>query len=323
MQFLQNFFYAILTTVVSAFEETYTRQILLSAWALLVRLWPYVVAGIIGSALLSVLMPKKKIQSFFQRRGAVSILLASFLGLISPLSTCSVIPLCAALMMAGIPPAPLVAFLVASPLMNPNIFCITSGALGYETALLLVLFAFILSLAAGVATQLLMVFKTSWGMGFAAGSSQEAGRRGFPDGDDPATRSLSRAFAGEAVAMGRFVGKYFLPSILLASAISVLIPPTFILKMLGSDNMFSVLVAAAAGAPLYVCGGAAIPVVQELHSLGMSKGAMMAFLIAGPATKLSTLMALKAAFRTPLFFLYLAVTMAGAVGIGYLCNALM
>jgi hypothetical protein len=123
--------------------------------------------------------------------------------------------------------------------------------------------------------------------------------------------------------MGRFVGKYFLPSILLASAISVLIPPTFILKMLGSDNMFSVLVAAAAGAPLYVCGGAAIPVVQELHSLGMSKGAMMAFLIAGPATKLSTLMALKAAFRTPLFFLYLAVTMAGAVGIGYLCNALM
>jgi len=125
------------------------------------------------------------------------------------------------------------------------------------------------------------------------------------------------------LSLSRFVGTYLFPSILLAAIISVFLPSNLISKVLGSNNFLSVLFATGAGIPLYVCGGAAIPVVQELHYLGMSKGAVMAFFIAGPATKISTLVALKAVFRTPFFLIYVTITITGALVIGYLCNAFL
>jgi uncharacterized membrane protein YraQ (UPF0718 family) len=48
----------------------------------------------------------------------------------------------------------------------------------------------------------------------------------------------------------------------------------------------------------------------------------MAFFIAGPATKLSTLVMMKAVFRSTLFLIYIGVTVCGAILIGYVCNFL-
>jgi uncharacterized membrane protein YraQ (UPF0718 family) len=323
MSFLQNLLYILLTKIDYYVEGTYTQHILFSAWSFFARLWPFVVAGIIGSALLSVVIPKEKIRSVFEDRGAVSIVLASGIGLISPFGAYSTIPLCAALMMAGIPPAPLVAFLVSSPLMNPNLFFITSGALGFEMAILRAVSALVLGLAAGGTTQFLVSFNRAERHWFGLMPSQHVERIFSPEKRERDKARFHSAFTREVVTMSRFVGRYLLPSILLASVIGVCVPPIFISRILGSGNFLSVLVATGAGVPLYVCGGAAIPVVQELHSLGMSKGAMMAFFIAGPATKLSTLIALKAVFRTPFFLIYITVTIVGALVIGYLCNVFL
>jgi hypothetical protein len=99
-----------------------------------------------------------------------------------------------------------------------------------------------------------------------------------------------------------------------------LIPVGWIAKSFGGNQTLSVLTAVAAGVPLYACGGGTIPVMKTLQDLGLDKGAVLAFFISGPATKLSTIVALNAAVTRRVFFLYLAITLIGATGFGLLYN---
>jgi hypothetical protein len=87
-----------------------------------------------------------------------------------------------------------------------------------------------------------------------------------------------------------------------------------------SDNLLSVILSSAAGVPFYVCGGAAIPVVQQLADLGMSQGAVLAYFISGPVTKISNLVLLQAAFRRIILLEYLLIGLLGAVAIGFVYN---
>jgi len=69
-----------------------------------------------------------------------------------------------------------------------------------------------------------------------------------------------------------------------------------------------------------VCGGAAIPVVQQLADLGMYKGAVLAFFISGPITKISNLVVLQSVFKKTILIQYLVIGLAGAVFFGLVYN---
>ena len=84
----------------------------------------------------------------------------------------------------------------------------------------------------------------------------------------------------------------------------------------------SVVLSTAAGIPFYVCGGAAIPVVQQLADLGMSQGAVLAYFISGPVTKISNLVILQATFKSVILIQYLVIGLAGAVAFGICYNLL-
>ena len=71
--------------------------------------------------------------------------------------------------------------------------------------------------------------------------------------------------------------------------------------------------AVALGVPLYACGGGSIPIVEIMMQMGMTSGAALAFFIAGPATKFSTLAVLGTVFGRRLLFCYLALMLSGAL----------
>jgi uncharacterized membrane protein YraQ (UPF0718 family) len=81
-----------------------------------------------------------------------------------------------------------------------------------------------------------------------------------------------------------------------------------------------VLFATGAGIPLYSCGGAAIPVLYQLSELGMTKGAILAFFISGPSTRISNLVIMKSVFSLRLLIIYLSIVLVGAVILGYVYN---
>jgi len=296
------------------FDGTYTLAVAEAALDFLGQLWYFYIGGIILAVLISLLWPRERIALFFQRSSGVSIIAAALAGVVSPMPTYVAIPLVAALYKVGVPSPPLFAFLVSSPLMNPVLFSLTAGAFGSEMAMARLMSACSLGILSGFLAQFLNnrnhLKKFICSDGLLAATlpvSQGAGRRlGF----------YSRAFAIQLSRLTLWSSKYFLLGIFIAAAVKVLIPASWIISTLGYNRGVSVLAAVAAGVPLYACGGGSIPVMQTLQDLGMDKGAILAFFISGPATKLSTLVALKAAIVKESFLLYLGIAFLGATAFG-------
>jgi hypothetical protein len=94
------------------------------------------------------------------------------------------------------------------------------------------------------------------------------------------------------------------------------VPQETIAGTLGGGNPFAVPLAALIGAPLYLTEAAALPIVSGLLQSGMSPGAAIAFLIAGPATTVPAMAAVWTLVRPRVFVLYVGIVVVGAVALG-------
>ena len=102
---------------------------------------------------------------------------------------------------------------------------------------------------------------------------------------------------------------YFLIGILLSALFQRYVPQSVLVKLFGGSEAWGVLIAATVGVPLYACGGGTIPLLKSWLADGMSLGSAAAFMITGPATKITNLGALKIAMGWKHFILYLAFVM--------------
>lgn len=301
------------------FEASYTKRILIESLDLLNMLWPYLVGGIILSTVIYLYLSKQRVARFFSNRGQhVSILLAASIGVVSPLGSYVLIPLSAALLVIGVPLPVLMALMVSSPLINPNLFLLTVGAMGMEMGLMRVFSAFVLGVAAGYLTQISI--RRNWidpNQIIKEQSSYSLSQ--FPVQEQKKT---IRLFLVELWKMTRWIGRYFFLAIALAAAMKILINPAFFLKFFSHNQFLTLLFSTAAGIPFYVCGGAAIPVVQQLAEFGLSNGAVLAFFISGPVTKISNLVLIQAAFKRKILVIYLVIGIGGAMLLGLLYNML-
>ena len=92
------------------------------------------------------------------------------------------------------------------------------------------------------------------------------------------------------------------------------------IRVFGGNEAWGVLMAATIGVPLYACGGGTIPLLQSWLSEGMSLGSASAFMITGPATKITNLGALKICLGWKRFILYILYVMLFSFVSGLLIN---
>ena len=302
--FLESLFYNFL----NHYEGSYTKKVLEEALVLLGNLWPYLVSGIFVTSLIKIFISKNKITAFFQNRKNLSIFLAALFGVISPLGSYIVIPLSAALFLMGTPLPVLMSLIMSSPLINPNLFLLTAGAFGYEMAILRLLSAFLFGISAGYFTLWLINIKFI----HPEIALNKNNHNNIAWYQQPDYKPFINKFGIELYKMTIYISKYFFLGILLAAIIKILMPPNLMIKLFNGNNFLSVLFSTGAGIPFYVCGGAAIPVVQQLADLGMSKGAVLAFFISGPVTRISNLVLVKTAFSSRVFLFYFSVSIIGA-----------
>ncbi len=262
----------------------------------------------------------------FTGRPATMIGMGALIGAISPFCSCGVIPLVAALLAIGVPLAPVMAFWLASPLMDPSMFVLTAGILGHEFALAKTLSAIMLGVAGGV-----MVHQAQ-----ALGWLSEPLRADIGNGGcggarvrnpkpivwrfwtDPA-RNVK--FLKESGSIATFLLKWLTLAFILESLMLRYIPAETVTAALGGTGFMPILSATLVGVPAYLNGYAALPLVGGLIGQGMAPGAGMAFLIAGGVTSIPAAMAVWALVRPPVFALYIALSLSGALALGMLYQA--
>ena len=115
-------------------------------------------------------------------------------------------------------------------------------------------------------------------------------------------------------------GPMFLLGVLLSALFQRYVPSDAFASLFAGNEGFGVLMAATIGVPLYACGGGTIPLLQQWLCDGMSLGAAAAFMITGPATKITNLGALKIVLGARNFAVYIAYIILFALATGLITN---
>ena len=290
-----------------------------TAWRQVLQLGPYVVGGILLASLLGRLdLPRRWGRSLSQG-GPATVLGAACLGGASPLCTYGTVPVLVELLRGGASPGPALAFLVASSLLNPQLFVVMAGGLGLRLALAHATGALLLSLPVG-----LLARRLRPGIYLCPGVHPSLSHAPPPsDPHTPATRGRGQTggeLAHSIVRLTERVGLYFVVGVILAALVQTVVPAAWISALLGAGRWYSVLLAGVLGVPFYACGGGAVPVIAGLSAQGMSPGAALAFFLAGPATRLTSLAALGTLLNRRALVAYVAYVVAAAALAGTVFN---
>ncbi len=288
----------------------------------LVSIAPYLGLSIAVAAAAKATGADRVVARVFAGRPTTMIFAAAGFGALSPFCSCGVIPLIAALLAAGVPLPPVMAFWIASPLMDPQMFVLTAATLGLPFAAAKTLAAFTLGFAAGFATLAVQRFggfaqplRDGVGDGGCAGSTvRRPGVLVWAFWREPDRRAQ---FGREALATGVFLGKWLALAFALESLMIAYLPTETVAAWLGGSSVWAVPLSVIVGVPTYLNGYAALPVVSGLIEIGMAPGAAMAFLIAGGVTSIPAAIAVYALARPPVFAWYLALALVGSTLVGF------
>jgi uncharacterized membrane protein YraQ (UPF0718 family) len=259
------------------------------------------------------------------------IIVASVIGAALPFCSCGVIPLVAGLLGAGVPLAPVMAFWISSPLMDPTQFFIASGVLGIGFASAKMLSAVGMGMLSGFGT--MMLVRAGW-LDAPATLRITAMSAGACCGSKPAVTASppssvvlwrfwtdgarAQRFLTTATSTGWFLVRWLAVAYAIESLMIAWLPVGAVGTWLGAGaGPLAVPLAVAIGIPIYLNSFAAIPFVSGLIGLGMSPATGLAFMLATSATGFPAMVAVWALVKPRAFVLYLGFAIAGAMIAGY------
>jgi uncharacterized membrane protein YraQ (UPF0718 family) len=270
----------------------------------------YWVLGMALGSLVSV-FGKEKIHRLFialqgKKLGVLGIIPASFIGIVSPLCMYGTIPIAASFAEKGMEEDWLAAFMMSSILLNPQLL-FYSAALGPAALIIRFVSCFLCGIAAGLCVRFFFKKHSFFNFsGFTAPVNRDTDQ-------NPLVRFLKNLWRNV-----KATGLYFLIGVVLSALFQRYVPADMTASLFGKGNRgFGLLMAATIGVPLYMCGGGTIPLLMTWLSGGMSMGSAAAFMITGPATKITNLGAVKIVFGVRHFVLYLVFTIVFALLSGF------
>ncbi len=277
------------------------------------QILPYWILGMVLGSVISVFV-KDKIHGAVtklgeHKLGVFGIVIASVLGIASPLCMYGTIPLAASFSRKGIRDDWLAAFMMSSILLNPQLI-IYSMALGKEVLAVRIITCFLCGITAGLILR--FGFRNKAFFNF-DGFEEKQSRDTHPNLLIRLLKNIGRNF--------KATGLYFLFGVLLSALFQRYVPAEGFAKLFGSEHQgFGLLMAATIGVPLYACGGGTIPLLQQWLMSGMSIGSAASFMLTGPSTKITNLGALKIVLGVKHFLLYLLFVMLFSLVCGFVVN---
>ncbi len=269
-------------------------SILVESWHLLLDSSVYIIFGLVISGLLKVFLNPAYVSRHLGRGRFSSVLKAAALGVPIPLCSCGVIPAAASLRKQGANKGAVTAFLISTPESGVDSISISWALLDPIMTVARPLVGFITAVVAGIAENLFSQNTADPAMvpDLSCPVDGCCDGRGCPDEIHRTHHSfMEKTATGFRFAFREVWGdiaSWFLFGILLAGLISVLLPESIFSDYLGG-GISSMLIMLAVGTPLYICATASTPIAAALILKGVSPGAALVFLIAGPATNMASL----------------------------------
>lgn len=260
--------------------------------------------------------PQRTKQILGRFKGLRANLVSALLGTVTPFCSCSSIPIFIGFASAGVPVGVSLSFLISSPLVDLGAFVLLLSVFGLKIALSYVVVGIVLAVLGGALLDKLGMEKEveDYIRLAPAAQAQQA---------ELTRRDRLLYSKNQVLAILRRVWKYVLAGVAIGALIHNWIPQTWIVGLLGSQNLLSVPLATAVGVPMYADIFGTLPIAEALWQRGAGLGTILAFMMAVTALSLPSLILLKQAVKPRLLAAFTAVVVVGILLIGFGFNAIM
>lgn len=300
------------------------KDFLLSGWQLLNISSFWLVSSFFLCGLLHIVLRPEFMQKNLGNTKLSSLVKATISGMLLPICSCGVVPLALSLYYSGAYLGPTLAFLVATPVINPAAVLLSLALLGPQLTTIYVITGFVLPMIIGV-------IGNKWGKNelvspMAAAMAEamaNAPANTFVTVKTPWHKKIYSGLDWAVRSLGLQVSRYVLVGILFAALLLTIIPASFIQDYLSSPDLISLLGVVLLGAVMYVCAVGHIPFIAALVAAGAAPGVAITFLLSGAATNLPELISIYKLIGKRTVVIYTGTVVIASLIIGYLTNILL
>jgi uncharacterized membrane protein YraQ (UPF0718 family) len=297
--------------------------------------WPFLTIAVLVAAAVPVYVGLDRVSRLLRRKWWAATLGAVALATLTPFCSCGTTAVLLGMFAASTPWAPLVAFMVSSPLTSPSELVFSAGLFGWSFALLFFGGTIVLGLAAGLIAN--MVDKAGWLAGQARVRPSESERTCEAAEINPLVGSLGAAvstitptrppirsrlkldaYGREVWMVGRRLLVFFLAYTAIGYLVIEAIPTSWLTDYLGGDSLLAVPLAALLGIPAYINTEGSLPLVATMVEGGMGPGPAMAFIVTGAGTSIGAISGLFIIARARVVALVVAMLFFGALVLGWI-----
>lgn len=296
--------------------------ILFECWEILKEAAPYVLFGFFAAGILKALIPEDLVAKHLGQNGPRSVIKASLFGIPLPLCSCGVIPVAIGLRKQGANKGATASFLVSVPETGVDSIAITWALLDPLMTIIRPVSAFITAMITGLFINLLPDTKSDQ----AKLPQKDCGCSSFTIDNaetlhqkEPLGRKMKGGLIYAFTDLLKDIGGWLMLGIAIAGIISFFVPVGFIEQYVGGE-FSSLLIMLVIGIPLYICASASTPIAAALVLKGLSPGAALVFLLAGPATNAATMTVVAKHLGKAATVVYTAAIAVCSVAMGWIVN---
>ncbi len=322
---------------------------------------PLLLIGLLMAGMLHILIPRRLIQRLMGGKGILSVMTSAAFGIPLPICSCGVVPIAVELNRKGASKPSTMSFLITTPESGTDSILITWGLLGPFMAIARPIASFFSALLAGVFAIGLLRDNDSMELKQQENSGddnacmdhcqesheydsieneenyvgltslwqsiksyfRDTNRKAVKATDSiPLPQIFRRIWRYAFIEMADEIVFSLMVGLLLAGLVIVFFPENLAMYGLGK-GIIPMLIMLAASVPLYMCASASTPIAAALIVKGISPGAAMVFLLAGPATNATTIIMLTKQFGSGFVRIYLGSIIAGALISGYIFDYIL
>ena len=289
------------------------KEFFLTLWGLTIEMAPYLLLGFLIAGLLNGVFSKDWLQRKMGKPGWGSSIKAALLGIPLPLCSCGVIPTGVSFHKQGASKGATSSFLISTPQTGVDSILVTYSLMGWAFAIVRPIIAFVTGVLGGI-----------WAdQDHQAADVKSTEAPSCSDCEDDETKEkqhwFDRIFKYAFVTFLQDISRWLVLGLVLATLITMFVPEALFTEYL-SRPWLNMLIVLAASVPLYVCATASVPIAAALLLKGVSPGAALVFLMAGPATNVATLTVLWQTIGKKTTIKYLISIMVGAIGFGLIID---
>ena len=288
---------------------------------------PYLLLGFLLAGLMHAFIPGTIYSKYLAKPNMRSVILAALFGIPLPLCSCGVLPTAMSLRREGASKGATVSFLIATPQTGVDSIIATFSLMGLPFAIIRPIAALVTAMFGG---KMVNMIEGKEGVGKVNATNDIAEDDVCGDRCSGGYAKVPKSFAGKIIEALRYayidmmdsVGKWLVVGLLVAGLITVFVPDTYF-EVFKDNSLTSMLLVLCISIPMYLCATGSIPIAVALMMKGLTPGAALVLLMAGPACSMASVLVVSKVMGKRTLVAYLFSIIIGAVAFGLATDYLL